>query len=490
MKTPSAWSICLFLGLTAAAAAQASDRNLNDTYQEAAGRIIGEALSSTHAYDRLGYLCDTFGHRLSGSTSLENAIVWAQQEMRRDGLSNVRGEPVMVPAWVRGREHIHVLAPVGRELNMLGLGNSIGTSPEGITAEVVVVKNFDEMNALGEDRIRGRIVLFNTPFEGYSKTVVHRTQGASKAAALGAVAVMVRSIGPGSLDTPHTGMLSYAADAPQIPAAAVTVEDAEFLQRCANRGQRIQVNFRMDAYFEDDKQSANVVAEIPGVELPHEVVVVAGHFDSWDVGDGAQDDGAGCIIAWEAARLIHKLNLRPKRTIRVVLYTNEENGLRGAAQYVQDHAQAVPHHVAALESDAGNGLARGFRLDVRAAHDPNADEEEKRVAKEAAARTRRHAENLLRDICRLLAPLNMDGLRVGGAGADIGSLMKAGVVGLGLDHDTAEYWKIHHTPADTFDKIVIEDLNRNIAAMAVMAYVLADMPERLDDSFRAAADQN
>ena len=331
-----------------------------DDYRAPAGRIIGAALTSDRAYARLAHLTDHIGHRLSGSKALERAIEWAIAEMKNDGLDNVRAEKVMVPHWVRGEESLEMITPVPRKLTMLGLGNSVGTPAEGIAAEAVVVRNFDELEALGE-RVRGKIVVYNVPFTNYGATVRYRSAGASRAARYGAVAALVRSITPVSLQTPHTGAMIYDENQPKIPAAAITIEGAELLQRMHDRGERPTLRLKMEARFLPDAESANVVAEIKGSEKPDEVVLISGHFDSWDVGQGAHDDGGGCIIAWEAARLLKELGLRPRRTIRVVLYTNEENGLRGGNAYRDAHRAELSKHILAIESDSGVYRPRGFR---------------------------------------------------------------------------------------------------------------------------------
>ncbi|HYP54319.1 MAG TPA: M28 family peptidase, partial [Pyrinomonadaceae bacterium] len=274
-----------------------------ESYRDEAGRIIGAALTDETAYRRLAYLSDRIGHRLSGSAQLEEAIRWAVAEMRRDGLERVRAEPVMVPRWVRGEESAEVVAPVARQLVMLGLGGSVGTPPEGVTAEAVVVRDFGELERLGE-QVRGKIVVYNVPFTTYGETVQYRGAGASRAARHGAVAALVRSVTPVSLQSPHTGAMRYAEDQPKIPAAAVTVETAELLQRMQERGDRAVLRLRMGARFLPDAESANVVAELKGSGKPEEVVLVSGHLDSWDVGQGAHDDGGGCVAAWEAVRLL------------------------------------------------------------------------------------------------------------------------------------------------------------------------------------------
>jgi carboxypeptidase Q len=428
-----------------------------EPYRERAARIIGAALTSDVAYKRLALLTDRIGHRLSGSESLRRAVAWALEEMKRDGLDNVRGERVMVPHWVRGEESLELLGTPARRLALLGLGGSVGTPPAGVEAEAVVVRSFDELDALGE-KARGRVVVYNVPFTTYGATVQYRGAGASRAARWGAAAALVRSVTPVSLQSPHTGALRYADDRPKIPAAAISVEGAELLQRMYDRGDRPRLRLRMGAHFLPDAESANVVAEIKGSERPEEVVLVSGHFDSWDVGQGAHDDGGGCIAAWETVRLLKALGLRPRRTVRAVLYTNEENGLRGGNAYRDAHRAEIPNHLLAIESDSGVYRPTGFGLAAAAPPQVRAD---------------------VREIARLLSGIRADRIDPDGGGADIGPLMREGVVGMSLNVDGTHYFDIHHTEADTLDKVDPQEFAACVAAMAVMAYVVADMPERL-----------
>ena len=424
-------------------------------YRDGASRLIGEAVASDSAWQRLALLGDTYGSRLSGSPNLEAAIRWAVEEMKRDGLENVHTEAVKVPHWVRGRESLDIVGPIPQPLVMLGLGNSVGTPASGIEADLLVVRSFEELDA-ARDRVKGKIVLFNVPFTTYGETVRFRATGPSRAAALGAAAMLVRAVGPAGLRTPHTGALTYADGQPQIPAAAVTAEDAARLQRMVDRGTQVRLKLMMEARFLPDADSFNVVAEIRGRELPNEVVVIGGHFDSWDVGTGSTDDGGGCIATWEALRLMKKLNLRPRRTVRVVLWTNEENGGRGGTAYRDQHMAELPNHVTMLESDSGVFRPTGFGFSGT-----------------EAGRSR------IRDIATLLAGIHMDAIGSSGGGADIGpSVQQAGIPALSLDGD-GNYFLIHHTPADTVDKIDPLDIAHAAAGVAVMSYVIAEMPERI-----------
>jgi carboxypeptidase Q len=429
-----------------------------DAYREPAGRLIGEAVSSTFAWQRLAVLTDTIGNRLSGSPALDRAIEWAVAEMKKDGLENVHTERVMVPKWVRGAESADVVEPVRHPMAMLGLGNSIGTPREGVRGEVVVVHSFEELDAKAA-MARGRIVLFNAAFTNYGETVRFRSNGPSRAASYGAVAALVRSIGPDGLRLPHTGALQYTNDAPKIPAAAISSEDADRLQRMTDRGERAVVELRMEAHFDPDAESANVIGELRGRTNPDEVVVVSGHLDSWDVGAGATDDGGGCIVTWEALRLMKALNLRPRRTVRVVLWTNEENGGRGGLAYRDQHRAELSKHVMMLESDGGvfRPLGFGFSGSDR-------------------------ARETVRAIASLLTGIGAHLISTGGGGADIGpSLQEGHIPGMSLDVDGSKYFLIHHTQADTIDKIDPVEMAKCAAAVAVMAYVVADLPKRLGE---------
>lgn len=429
-----------------------------NAYHAPAGRIIGAALTKNKAYERLGYLTDRIGHRLSGSSNLERAIEWAIAEMKRDGLDNVRAEKVMVPHWVRGNESLEMLSPLAQKMTVLGLGNSVGTPAEGISADAVVVRNFAELDALGE-RVRGRIVVYNAPFTNYGATVQYRLNGASRAARYGAVAALVRSITPTSLQTPHTGAMSYDQQQPKIPVAAITIEGAEMLQRTYDRGDRIALRLKMEAKFLPDAESANVIAELKGSERPDEIVLIGGHYDSWDVGQGAHDDGGSCIAAWEAIRLLKELGLRPRRTIRVVLFTNEENGLRGGNAYRDAHRAELSKHIIAIEADSGIYRPEGFDL-----------------AADAPPLVR---SNMM-EIAKLLAGIDAHRIGATGGGADIGPIMREGVVGANLEVEGSRYFDIHHTHADTLDKINPRDLSLAVATLAVMAYTIADLPEPLN----------
>jgi hypothetical protein len=474
---PMTKALAILLAGTAVFAADS--RSLSDQYAPAAQKLIGAAMSDDQALARLEYLCDRIGNRLSGTASLERAIQWSADEMRKAGLANVQTPPVMVPHWVRGRESATLLAPVEKPLTMIGLGMSVGTPAEGITGDVVLAHTFDELKALGRAKVEGKIVLFNPEWKGYGQTVMYRVSGASKAADLGAKAVLVRSMTGVSLQTPHTGALEYAEGSGKIPAAALSTEDAAMLDRLIQAGVPVRVKLAMEAHQEPDAQSHNVMGEIVGSEKPDEVVVLGGHVDSWDVGQGANDDGSGILASLEAVALIKKLGLRPRRTIRVVFWVSEENSGAGGVAYRKLLGDAVSKHVAAIEMDGGAEKSVGFgfgsfggRRRAMATPAPEGGE---------IPPTSPAAFDRVVAIGNLLESIEGGQISHGGGGSDIEPLMLSGVPGLGVRTVEAHYFDWHHTDADSFDKLVLKEFQANVASLAVMSYVLADMPERLSE---------
>ncbi len=427
-------------------------------YRPIADRIMATAREAGNAFawDRVAFMTDTFGPRLSGSANLEATLRWAEAEMKKDGLENVRLEPVMVPQWIRGDESLEILEPFPNKIPILGLGGSVSTRSEGVSGELMIVTSFDELTAR-KDEAKGRIVLFNVVYTNYGETVRYRGGGASAAAKVGALAALVRSVGPAGLRTPHTGGMGYQDGTPKIPTAAIPTEDANRFDRMARRGQKIVLRLKMDAHFKDDAPSANLVGEIRGTQWPDEVVLLGGHIDSWDPGTGAMDDGAGCVVTWEALRLLKNLGLAPKRTIRVVLFTNEENGGAGGKGYRDAHRAELDQHVLALESDSGVFRPRGFGF----------------TGSDAARKT-------LTEIASLLKPLGADAIGPRGGGADIGpSVEAAKIPSASLEVEGSKYFLLHHTPADTVDKLDPKDLADNAAAIAFLAYAVADLPAPL-----------
>tara|TARA_B100000614_G_scaffold259279_1_gene283500 strand:+ start:950 stop:2338 length:1389 start_codon:yes stop_codon:yes gene_type:complete len=424
-------------------------------HKKNADLIINRSMADSQGYDRLGEMLDTFGPRLSGSTNLEKTLEWIKDEMARDGLENVHGEDVMVPKWVRGKESATMTSPWEKELDILGLGGSVGTGTKGVKGEVLVVSSFDDLK-VKSSMAKGKIILYNVPFTTYGETVQYRYRGASEAAKVGGIASLIRSVGPYSMNTPHTGTSAYEDGVKKIPHAAITLEDAAMMGRMSARGLTIKVSLYMEAKSFGDVLSQNVMGEIVGSEYPDEVIVLGGHIDSWDAGQGAHDDGGGCVAAWQAVKLIKDLGLKPKRTIRAVMWTNEENGLRGGEAYRDEHFNQLDNYILAMESDAGVFKPSGFGF-------TGSDE----------------AFKILQDIGTLLKRIESGVITKGGGGADIGPIMREGVPGMGLKVDGSKYFWYHHTEADTFDKVDKDEFNRCVATMAVMAYVVADMDDRL-----------
>eukprot|EP01121_Diplochlamys_sp_Union-15-3_P005558 TRINITY_DN1589_c0_g2_i1.p1 TRINITY_DN1589_c0_g2~~TRINITY_DN1589_c0_g2_i1.p1 ORF type:complete len:494 (+),score=91.79 TRINITY_DN1589_c0_g2_i1:64-1545(+) len=421
------------------------------------------ALQSDVAYERLQYLCDTFGSRFSGSQSLEDAIDWIVSEMKNDSLE-VRTENITVDHWVRGPASLYMISPKNYSLPLLTLGGSISTPPNGIRAPVLVVKSWEELENRSSEAVN-KIVLFNPDFVSYGVTVQYRTNCANNAARHGALAALVRSITAYSLQTPHTGALAtYETGLRQIPAAAITVEDAQYMQRLQDGGEAIELLLSIEAQNLPKAISRNIIAEVKGSQKPEELVILGGHIDSWDVGQGAQDDGGGCIAAWEVLRLIVELQLFPRRTMRVVLWTNEENGGGGADQYAIIHQKEILEFtVSAFESDAGvsgpsyigyTGPSSGYNL------------------------VKEFVKTHLSDIL----PSKIQNGK--GGGRDIQPIMVLGVPGLSLgttanSDPPYKYFDWHHTEADTFDKILKSDLQKSVASMAVVNFAIAQMDEKL-----------
>ncbi len=462
-------TVCVFTLVTSFSDCHAQNESIVKQYQAAADKIIESGRKGNDAYLKLQELCDDIGNRLSGSKSLEKAIEWAQQSMKDDGQENVRSEKVTIRKWVRGNESCELVEPRPYKFDMLGLGGSIGTPAEGISAEVIVVDDKEELDSLADDQIAGKIVVFNKAMpmyseidgSGYGQTVAYRSNGAKWASERGGVAALVRSVTAYSLVSPHTGAMRYDAEVAKVPTAAISVEAALMLKRFQNRGIKTIVKLKMEAKDEGEAPSANVVAEIVGTEKPEEIVLIGGHIDSWDVGQGAQDDGAGCVAAMEALNIIRKAGLKPKRTIRVVLWTNEENGLAGARSYLARHQNE--NHVAGIESDSGGFKPQGLSIDLE-------DEDKEQIAL-----------TQLTEILQLLKPLGATRANTGYSGADVGQLKQLGTACMGLEVDGRLYFNTHHTWADTVDKVNPKELTDCAITLAVTAFVFADMPNRLGD---------
>ena len=419
---------------------------------DVAQRLIGGALGDGVAYARLAELADGIGPRLSGSPGAEAAVQWALRSFQKDGLA-ARLEPVKVPHWVRGEERGELLGSQPYPLALTALGGSVSGD---VTAEVIEARSLE----LGPE-VRGKIVFFNhdmhTP-QGYGQFVELRTRGPSAAAKAGAVGVLLRSLSTASLRSPHTGVTVYDPSAPRIPAAAISVEDAQLIERQLARGAAVKAHFVLGCRWLPDADSANVVAEVSGRERPEEVVLLGAHLDSWDLAQGANDDGAGVAMVMEAGRLIAALPQPPRRTVRIVLFMNEENGLAGGKGYAAAHAAELARHVAAVEADSGAG--RPLNITLHAGEG---------------------GEALL---SAWLSPLQAAlGIGLGGegeaGGADIGPMGPAQVPFAGVHVDATHYFDIHHSAADTLDKIDPQLLAQGAAAHALLAYALAEMPQPL-----------
>jgi hypothetical protein len=435
-------------------------------------QIQTAALASDYAYLQVSYLTNNIGPRLSGSRQAQSSVGYVAREMRKIGLE-VQLEKVTVPHWVRGIETGELVEYPGRapqttqKVVLTALGGSTATPPEGLTAEVVVVKDFNELQSLGRARVAGKIVLFNHPFdhqmalqgfgsEAYGQAVVYRSAGPSAAARLGAVAALVRSVGGAAYRLPHTGATRYAKDAPEIPAAAVSSEDADLMMQLAQQS-TVRMHLTLTPQRLPDAVSYNVIADLKGSEHPEQIVIVSGHLDSWDLGTGAIDDAAGVAVAMQTAQLIKQLRLQPKRTIRMIAWMNEENGLAGGRTYAQEHAAEINNHFAAIESDRGAGHPLGFEAKALPATLP-----------------------LLAPVTNVLQSQGAGLIRlVNETEADISPLAAAGVPAFGLWQDARTYFDYHHTPADTFDKINERELAENASSMAVLAYALASLPQPL-----------
>lgn len=422
--------------------------------------LLAASLTDSYTYDKLAELCDEIGPRLVASPGMARAIEWSQRSMREAGFDSVWLEPVTVPHWTRGREWARCTAPVEFDLAISGLGLSCGTGaghPDGIEAEVLAVRDFDELEARA-DEVPGRIVLYDQGWEGYGKGVQYRVHGASRAAAHGAVAALVRSVTSARQGPPHTGMMHYDDEQPRIPVAALTVEDAGRLFRLERKGLRPRVRLYMESANHGETTSWNVIGDIRGRENPEEIVLVSGHLDSWDVGTCAHDDGAGVALALGAGRMILQQDLRPRRTVRVVHWTCEEMGGQGGRAYLEAHRPELDRHVLALESDSGAFAPRGFSV-------------------QADSLVVATLAGLAAPLARL-APGDWQVVR-GGSGVDVGPIVREGVPGVGHRVEPTPYFDIHHSAADTFDKIDRDDLARNVAAIAGLIYRVADQEASL-----------
>jgi len=431
----------------------------DDLHQVQVNKIFSTALSSGQSYPMLEQLCKDVGARLSGSPEAAKAVEWSKNKMESYGFDNVFLQPVMVPHWVRGAKESAKIIADGKEqsVNILALGNSVGTGAKGITAEVVEVQSLDQLVELGEKVIKGKIVFFNRPMDqtklitgsAYGGAVDQRVWGASEAARHGAIGVIVRTVGTAQDDFPHTGTLRYKEDAPQIPAAAISTNDADVLFEMLTADPSLKFHFQMNCEMLPDVLSYNVVGEIKGSSNPDEYIIVGGHLDSWDVGEGAHDDGTGCVQSIEALRLFKVLNIKPKHTIRAVMFMNEENGLRGGNEYARLAKEKKEKHLVAIESDAGGFSPKGFRF--------------------SGTEQQRNAYLQLK---KYFAPFDIYSFEGKGGGADIGPLAAEGTALVGLYPDSQRYFDYHHANSDTFDKVNRRELELGAASMASLIYLI------------------
>ncbi|HEY2102936.1 MAG TPA: M20/M25/M40 family metallo-hydrolase [Chthoniobacterales bacterium] len=435
-------------------------------------RLQKAALSSDYAYGEVAHLANNIGGRLTGSAQAAKAVEYVAGEMRALGC-DVQLEKVVVPHWIRGEENASLTEFPGQASNttqkivLTALGASVATPPQGITADVISVSDFDELKSLNRNQVEGRIVLFNHSFdkqmaaqgrggEAYGQAVVYRSDGPSAAAKLGAIACLVRSVGGADYRIPHTGQTKYESGVMQIPAAAITAEDADLITSLTREGP-VKMKLVLTPQTLPDVESANVIADIRGREHPEQIIVVSGHLDSWDLGTGAIDDGAGVAVSMEAAHLIQQLGLKPKRTIRVIAWMNEENGSAGSRTYAKEHSGEFANHFAAIETDGGAGHPLGINLKTKP--------EVKAMFSPVANTLQQSGAGILNFIEH--------------AGADIEPMEKAGVPAFSPIQDSRSYFNYHHTAADTLDKIVPRELKENAAVVAVLTYALANMEQPL-----------
>lgn len=423
-------------------------------------KISNEILANGTAYENLRYLCKQVGPRLSGSPQAQMAVEATYKMLKDAGADTVYLQPCMVPHWIRGEKekgNIKLTDGSKYQLHLCALGNSEGTGKKGLSAPVIEVKNFEELNKLGTEGIKGKIVFFNFPmnptyvrsFMAYGESGAYRTRGPARAAKYGAVGVMVRSLASNLDDFPHTGTTLYNDSFPKIPAVAISTNDAEWLSKQLKNNSVTSAYFRTTSTMLPDAPSFNVVGEIRGSQFPNEIITVGGHLDSWDLAEGAQDDGAGCVQSIEVLRAIKSIGIKPKRTIRAVMFMNEENGGRGAAKYLEVAKQKKEKHIFALESDAGGFTPRGFGLDM-------SDERKAKVA---------GWKNLFYEY-------GVYEIKAGGGGSDIGPLKEIGAALAGFSPDSQRYFDLHHAVTDTFEAVSKRELHLGAVNMAALIYLV------------------
>lgn len=444
----------IFISASHTSFAQTSDESTIKT-------IYDVALRNGQSYEMLEQLTREVGSRLSGSPGAAAAVEWSYHEMQKFEFDSVWVQPVMVPHWVRGSKEIAKIInskKMGQvDLSICALGGSVGTGPQGITAKIIEVKTFEELAQLGTKNVQGKIVFFNRPmdptkihtFAAYGGAVDQRSNGASEAAKYGAVAAVVRSMGLNQEDYPHTGGMRYAQNSNKIPAVAISTKHADLLSRLMKEDKELQIYVETHSEILEDAPSFNVIGELKGTEFPEEIIAVGGHLDSWDLAEGAHDDGAGCVQSIEVLRIFKSMGYKPKRTLRAVMFMNEENGLRGGLKYAELAEKNKEKHIAAMESDRGGFTPRGFTLSGVEA-----------------------AKAKIRSWKALFEPYGLSDFNQEGGGADIGPLANQGVTLIGFLPDSQRYFDYHHTPVDTFDKVNKRELELGAASMAALAYLI------------------
>lgn len=462
--------LCVLISITAAWPAYQVDkhpqRRLLDqklvdeinSYQDVVNQIIDYSLNAggaNQSYKRLAEFTDMFGNRVAGSENLEQSIDYMLKSLKDDGLDNVHGEPVNVTHWVRNTEYARLLVPRVYNISISGLGQSVATPEGGIIADVVVVRSFDDLETFA-DKIRGKIVVYNQDYEGYPISGNYRVSGASKASKYGAVATLIRSVTPFSIHSVHTGVQFYERNVTKIPTACITVEDAEMLDRMQQRGWPIRILLHMESQNLPPAVSRNTVAEVVGSLYPEQVVVVSGHLDSWDVGQGAMDDGGGAFVSWQALSTIRHLGLRPKRTVRLVMWTDEENGGVGSMQYFQQHKVNASNYNILFESDMGVFTPTGIQFSGSA-----------------------KAKAIMTQIGQLVKSLNASSVTDNGSETDTGMWAGIGVPTATLANENDKYFYFHHSDGDTMSVLNPVEMNLCSAVWTVFAYVLADLDDML-----------
>ncbi len=457
----------LFSASTCAQVPHSAQTDATARYSEFAGKLLAAGLSDLESYELLKQLTSEAPHRLSGSDGAAKAVALTRSMMEKRGFQNVHLEKVMVPHWVRGEEECFIVGSgAGKldrmmrveKLSVCALGGSIATPPEGIEADVVEVKSFDELRSIGE-KAKGKIIFFNRPmdpsllntFQAYGGAVDQRSRGAVEAAKAGGVAALVRSMTLRNDDVPHTGAMNYVDTVRKVPAAAVSIVGANRLSELLAQGHTVRVRLRLTCQTLPDAESANVVGQITGTEKPDEIIVLGGHLDAWDKGHGAHDDGAGCVQAIAAVNLLKKLGVKPKRTIRAVMFMNEENGVRGGRAYPVAPERKGEKHIAAFESDAGGHAPRGFNVKADSA--------------------------VLERVLQwkpIFEMFDAGKINIGYAGVDIDPLVATGVPGFGLVPENHRYFDYHHSDNDTIDKVHPRELELGTIVAAMLAYLISE----------------